>query len=396
MGYPDTPQRPHIQTGHRSQSWSSKSRTQLTDITASVESRLHSMRLFPVIYLLLHVYGHTHRGVKKGAVVVKTRVATRDPECIFKELNISASGVMMFRDPSQLSVGSYFDNAGVYHQLHTENAPKGAGFCATLIPASDGMINDCLFVYDYAGAEEAPLLFIGPTVSFVNTGGMQFRVGGATRSDSNDNELAGTNIDIFVVSYDFVNNGWIEFIGENSHTALVSILSPPDHGLPIKFSNFGAILLRRTRMLILPQILGSGCIILGSTSMLILRDPNLVARNQVIYMKSSISVLKIEINPKDHNFRLWVRGFSAGALISFSETMRLGNVTNYWFSFYSSQSPHKSCIRLLHFELEDLSFDGKTLTTLRRMPRRQPISCIYSNRPLLDRVEVERKKLGVT
>lgn len=287
-----------------------------------------------------------------------------------------------FLSSESILIEENFHNEGIYRQTNVSPEGKFQPFSSTShIRARSHIKNIGAFIFEYSEAEIAPRIIFGSTRSFSNLGIMKFHVGGKYR-DAIEPQLSKNVFEpdvLFAGIGSFQNQGRMELVGKSTHVLLFAVHLENSKKSQNFIVNDGLFFLQNAFWDITQKISGQGCIVLGESTEIVIRDGMHVSRKHFFHFKSSTQRSKLFIAVSDSKgiFFIRVSGFALSSYITFSREMEcFGFNERHHLMFGIPGKFATHCIRLgSHYKGRDLFFNGKTLELLRPVQRARPEAC---------------------
>lgn len=311
-----------------------------------------------------------------------------------ENLSIDWQSALTVRSPEAIYVANLFINDGSYSEIHGPRKETQNYIIETHLKSCVIFENNGIFIYDSKNPQVAPRLRFGETKTFVNKGILRIRLGGTERPPDTPGLHRSVRYsrdpDVhFLASGELRNFGEIVLIGYGPRSLLAKMELMTEY--PNVIENPGLIILLNAHLLINNGVRRKGCITVLSESTLVLSKPNEFSAEQFIYLRPGQhrSTLEIRIGDSLPQFNLTVRGFNPNCKIRFSLAMRIYQATHtgtVYFGF--GYNKFAGSINLYPYTVNELDFDGSTITTARDMPVLPPTNCytkaLYLEKELLD------------
>lgn len=308
-----------------------------------------------------------------------------------ESLAIAPHSKLTIKNFKAVSVLKMFYSEGTYCEVHKSKQDQTTHTITEFIIQASAIFENCdLFIFDFPDALIAPQWRLGSTIRFRNLGQIWIRIGLAEPIGEAEIGHEKTRIEpkvVFDAIAEFLNWGEIVLKGVGPQSLLARI-----ERTNCVLSNKGVITLINASLQIVQRITGSECLAIIGNSVLILRKPNQVSSDQIIYMSPGdfISILQVDLEEGMPNFNLKIKGFTFRCVVRFSKPLILSGSSTYSRLDFLDQNNEPAGVLNMIYGMKRVDFDGHTLWAKKFKSSKCPRKCLSKNAVLESKVDEMR------
>lgn len=311
-------------------------------------------------------------------------------------LEIGVKGDLILKNTQDVFIELEFINQGFYCEIHKGiTSVRTHPLPVAHFQALSGFFNLGTFAFYTGTIGITPEVRVGSTKKFENRGMMLLTLGGYGTFGSDDSSnISGRtrNPDLTITaSESWINLGTIALRAYRRQTALAEfhLTSPVSSAI----HNDGVITLGDTHLYLHGGVTGRGCILVKDSAVLVLSNPHLVDRQQMIYLSSkrTEALVVLSFGNRRSRFDVMVEGLKPACKIRFVPKLKFVRAYQGLFYFRSPDETISGVLRL-HRHERDITFDGHTVSAKRSRhseytkPRIRPMLCRFSTLEVVTKV----------